>query len=174
MRAVLNALDAVSRFAGAFAVFLVVGIVALIVTEVLCRTLLNLSLSFAWEYSAYFLGVSIFCGAAFTLRTGGHVRVAFLTVSSNPLVARSVEFAATVFGIMVSGYVAYALTQFAWRAFETGSTSPTIDATPLVIPTTGLAFGSILLFLQMIARLIRLIINEPTEDQEAMRSYSVE
>lgn len=174
MRALLNALDAASRVAGAFAVLLVVGIVLLIVTEVVCRTLFNLSLSFAWEYSAYFLGIAIFCGAAFTLRTGGHVRVTFLTASKRPYVARTVEYIATIFGVVITFYMAYSLGLFAWRAFATGSTSPTIDAVPLVFPTSGLAIGAILMALQMVSRLIRLIIDEPTEDEAAMRSYSVE
>ena len=174
MRAVLKWIDLASRLAGALSVGLVVLIVVLILSEVVCRTLFNLSLSFAWEYSAYSLGAAIFCGAAFTLRTGGHVRVAFLTTSERPLVARSVEFFSTAFGVVVTFYLAFALTRFAWRAFETGSTSPTIDATPLAIPMSGLAIGAILLALQMLSRFIRLIIKVPPEDEVAMRSYSVE
>ncbi len=174
MHKVLGAIDAVSRFAGLVAVLLVTGIVTLIIIEIMCRTLFNLSLSFAWEYSAYFLGVSIFFGAAFTLRTGGHVRVAFLTASSRPLVARTVEYVATIFGVGVTGFLAVSLILFAWQTFVTGSTSPTIDAVPLVIPTTGMAVGATLLALQMMARLVRLLIRAETEDREAMRSYSVE
>ena len=77
---VLGGLDALSRVCGYVAAVLVVGVAALILTEVFCRTVLNMSLSFAWEYSAYFLAVSIFLAAAFTLRTrtGGHVRVMLL------------------------------------------------------------------------------------------------
>ena len=174
MRAILNGVDRLSQLAGLLAVLLVVAIVVLIITEIVCRTLLNLSLSFAWEYSAYFLGTAIFLGAAFTLRTGGHVRVAFLTTSRNPLVARTVEHLATVFGVCITVYLAWSMAFFAWRTFVTGSTSPTIDAVPLVYPTSALAFGAILLALQMIVRLIRLVIKDPPDDQEAMRSYSVE
>ncbi len=174
MRILLTAVDSVSRVAGVLAVLLVVGIVALIITEVLCRTLFNISLSFAWEYSAYFLGSAIFLGAAFTLRTGGQVRVAFLTTSRNPRVARTTEYLATIFGVAITCYLAYSMILFAWRTFVTGSTSPTIDAVPLVYPTSGLAIGAALLALQMIVRLIRLLIDEPPDDQDAMRSYSVE
>lgn len=171
---ILATVDAASRLAGAFSVLLVVGIAVLIITEVSCRYFLDLSLSFAWEYSAYFLGIAIFCGAAFTLRTGGHVRVSFLTAATPPAVTRIVELACTIFGLGVAGYLAYALTHFAWRSFATGSTSATIDATPLVIPQSGLALGAVLLAAQLAVRLIRLLLNQPPEDVTAMESYSVE
>ena len=174
MRAALIAVDRVSQLAGIVAVLLVVGIVALIIVEVLCRTFFNLSLSFAWEYSAYFLGTAIFFGAAFTLRTGGQVRVAFLTTSRNPHVARTSEFLATVFGVAITCYLAYSMVLFAWQTYVAGSTSFTVVAVPLIYPTSGLAIGAVLLALQMIVRLIRLLIGDPPDDREAMRSYSVE
>jgi len=166
--------DALSRLAGALSVLLVVGIAVLIVTEIVCRFAFNLSLSFAWEYSAYFLGIAIFCGAAFTLRTGGHVRVSFLTAATPAAATRIVELACTIFGVGVAGFLAYALSHFAWRSFVTGSTSATIDATPLVIPQSGLALGAILLAAQLVVRLARLLLNQPPEDATAMESYSVE
>ncbi len=174
MRAILSAVDAASRLAGVIAVLLVVGIVALIIAEVVCRSFFNISLSFAWEYSAYFLGAAIFLGAAFTLRTGGQVRVAFLTTSRNAHVARITEFVATVFGTAITCYLAWSLVLFAWRAWDAGSTSFTVVAVPLVYPTSALAVGAVLLALQMIVRLIRLVIGDPPDDREAMRSYSVE
>ena len=174
MRAALTAVDRVSQVAGIVAVLLVVGIVVLIIAEVICRTVFNISLSFAWEYSSYFLGTAIFLGAAFTLRTGGQVRVAFLITSRNPHVARISEFLATIFGVGITCYLAYSLVLFAWRTFVAGSTSFTVVAVPLVYPTSGLAIGATLLALQMIVRLIRLLIDDPPDDREAMRSYSVE
>lgn len=171
---VLAVVDGASRLAGAFSMLLIVGIAVLIITEVVCRFVFNLSLSFAWEYSAYFLGIAIFCGAAFTLRTGGHVRVSFLTTASSPFLTWVVELVCTLFGLGVASFIAYSLTQFAWRSYVTGSNSATIDATPLVIPQSGLALGAILLVLQLLVRLIRLLTNEPPEDQAAMESYSVE
>ncbi len=174
MRAVLTAVDRVSQLAGVLAVLLVVGIVVLIIVEVLCRTFFNISLSFAWECSAYFLGTAIFLGAAFTLRTGGQVRVAFLTTNRNPHVARTSEFLATVFGVGITCYLAYSMVLFAWQTFVSGSTSFTVVAVPLIYPTSGLAIGAVLLALQMIVRMIRLFIGDPPDDREAMRSYSVE
>ncbi len=159
MHGVLNAVDRLSRLAGFVAVLLV-----LIITEIICRTLFNLSLSFAWAYRSSFLGCAMFLGAAFTLRTGGHVRAAFLPTSRIPGVARTVEFPATIFGVGVTTCLAWA----------TGSFSPTTDEALLVCPTSGIATGAVLLALQMLVRLIRLVIGDEPDDREAMQSYSVE
>ena len=170
---VLGGLDALSRACGYVAAVLVVGIAALILTEVFCRTVLNISLSFAWEYSAYFLAVSIFLAAAFTLRTGGHVRVMLLSQSVPPRTAHWLDVLATLGGIVVAGWLAWSLAAFAWQSWATGSTSATIDETPLVIPQAAMAFGAVLLTLQLVARAIRLLAGDPPEDEEARREFGV-
>ena len=52
-----------SRACGYLAALLVLGIAGLILAEIFCRTVLNISLSFAWEYAAYCFAVSIFLAA---------------------------------------------------------------------------------------------------------------
>ena len=170
---VLGGLDALSRVCGYVAAVLVVGIAALILTEIFCRTVLNISLSFAWEYSAYFLAVSIFLAAAFTLRTGGHVRVMLLSQNVPPRTAHWLDLLATVAGAVIAGWLAWSLAGFAWRSWATGSTSATIDETPLVYPQGAMAFGAVLLALQLVARAIRLLAGEPPEDEEARRDFGV-
>lgn len=170
---VLGGLDALSRACGYFAALLVVGIVALILAEIFCRTVLNISLSFAWEYSAYFLAVSIFLAAAFTLRTGGHVRVMLLSQNVPPRTAHWLDVVATAGGTLIAGWLAWSLAAFAWRSWATGSTSATIDETPLVYPQAAMAFGATLLTLQLVARAIRLLAGEPPEDDEGRRDFGV-
>ena len=170
---ILGGLDALSRVCGYVAAVLVVGIAALILTEVFCRTVLNISLSFAWEYSAYFLAVSIFLAAAFTLRTGGHVRVMLLSQNVPPRTAHWLDFVATLGGVVIAGWLAWSLTAFAWKSWATGSTSATIDETPLVIPQGAMAFGAVLLALQLVARAIRLLAGDPPEDEAARREFGV-
>ena len=170
---VLAGLDALSRACGYVAAALVVGIAALILAEIFCRTVLNVSLSFAWEYSAYFLAVSIFLAAAFTLRTGGHVRVMLLSQNVPPRTAHRLDLLATAAGTAAAGWLAWSLAAFAWRSWATGSTSATIDETPLVYPQAAMAFGAALLTLQLAARMVRLLAGDPPEDEEARRDFGV-
>ena len=174
MRAALRIIDLVGYAAGAFAAILVFGIAGLIIAEVVARSGFGVSLTFAWEFAAYFLATSIFCGAAYTMRTGGHVRVALLKGALGETGNRIMDILATVAAVAASGFLAVSLILFAWRSFERGSVSPTIDQTPLVIPQAAIAFGAMLLALQLVARLIRLIIGEPPEDTAARETFSVE
>ena len=169
---VLAGIDALSRACGYAAAVLVLGIAALILAEIFCRTALNVSLSFAWEYAAYFFAVSIFLAAAFALRSGGYVRVMLLSQSVPRRLAYRLDVVATVAGTMVAGFLTWSLTSFAARSWVSGSTSPTIDETPLVYPQAAMAFGAALLTLQLVARAIRLFVGEPPEDEAAKQDFS--
>ena len=52
-----------------------------------------------------------------------------------------------------------------------GSTSATIDETPLVYPQAAMAFGAALLTLQLVARAVRLLVGEPPEDEAAKQDF---
>jgi len=163
MHQLFNFLDRLSLLLAALAALLTVSIGVMILGEVAARAIFNYSLSFAWEYSAYAMGVAMFCGAAFTLRTGGHIRVSLLSAHVSPQVARLIDIACTLFAIGIAGFITYALGQLAWGSYVAGSTSATISATPLVIPQGAITAGAGLLTAQLVARLAQLLMGEPTE-----------
>ena len=72
--AVLDTVDELSMGAWASA-FCILSILGLIVAEVLARNLINYSLYFAWEFSAYLMGAAFLLGAAYALRAGAQIRV---------------------------------------------------------------------------------------------------
>lgn len=161
----LAATDAIAKLLGGISAVLTVAIVAMILSEVAARALFNYSLSFAWEYSAYCMAVAMFCGAAFTLRTGGHIRVSLLASSVPPRTAHIIDMACTVLAIVIAGYLSMALIEHAVRSYQSGSVSATISATPLVVPQAAIALGATFLTIQLVARLLRLTITlEEPED----------
>ena len=48
----LRLIDTVSRYAGYAAALMICGIAALVLTEIVCRNVFNISLTFAWDFSA--------------------------------------------------------------------------------------------------------------------------
>ena len=108
------------------------------------------------------------------MHTGGHVRVALFRGLLNDRGNHYMDLIATVIGTAAVLFLTYSLVLFAWRSFIRGSVSPTIDATPLVIPQAAIAFGATLFSLQLLARLVRLLRNEPPEDEAARDSFTVE
>lgn len=171
---ILKAVETVSGWAGAMAAVLIFGIAVLIAAEIACRAFLGISLSFAWEYSGYFLATSIFFGAAYTMHTGGHVRLALFRDLLDERMNRAMDLLATSVGALVAFVISYSLILFAWRSFIRGSVSPTVDATPLVIPQAAVAFGATLLALQLLVRTLRLVRREPPEDEAAREKFTVD
>ena len=164
MRNALNFFDLMSKALGGCAAVLTVSIAVVIITEIGARSIFNYSFSFAWEYSAYAMGIAMFCGMAFTLRTAGHIRVSLLSSALSKISAYIVDVLCTIAGIVFSGFISFALCQLAWGSFVSGSTSPSVTATPLIIPQGLIALGAVMLTLQFVGRFIRLIIGDEPED----------
>ncbi len=172
MRSLMALLDLVSTVLAAFAAALTLSIAVVIISEIVARSVFNYSFSFAWEYSAYAMGAAMFGGMAFTLRTGGHIRVSLLASALPKGVAKAVDVLCTLVAIGFSGFISKALVELAWKSYLSGSTAPSITATPLVIPQGLIALGALLLTLQFVARLVRLLIGEEPEDTST--SYQAE
>jgi len=130
MTKILDFVDAISKWFAAVAAVLMVSIAVMILSEITARSLFNYSLSFAWEYSAYAMGTSMFFGLAYTLRTGGHIRVSLLAASIPPRAAYWVDVVCTLFGLGIIVFITVAIGQLAWRSYLAGSVSSTISETP--------------------------------------------
>jgi TRAP-type C4-dicarboxylate transport system permease small subunit len=172
MRRVLTAIDWLSRFAAILASVMMVAIMVMMLGEIVAR-LFRSTLSFAWEYGAYLNGAIFFLAAAYTARTAGHIRVSWTTLLPPPLI-RVLELAATSVACSVSALLAVSLTIYAYESYAGWIRSDTITATPLVFPKGALAFGAILLTLQLTARLIRVILGDVAEVPEASETARFE
>jgi len=173
MTSLLSICDRASRYLAEISALLVGAIAVFILAEIVARSLFNISLSFAWEYSAYCMAVSVFCGAAYTLHTAGHVRVSILSQNVPPRVAWLVDLGATLAGVAIVGFIAWALCGLAIQSGVNNSRSATPLEVPLVVPQAAMALGSVLLLLQVLVRLVRLLTGQPTEAHPDS-DYSVE
>ena len=122
----------------------------------------------AWEYSSYLMAVTFTFGAALTLRAGGHIRVKVLLGAVGPRGLMLLEMLSTLIGTVFAGFFFVAMTEFAWRAFRTDDRSLASD-TPLWIPQACVAFGALLLVLQLVARLGQLALGETPENRDIIR-----
>ncbi|HJQ58422.1 MAG TPA: TRAP transporter small permease [Vineibacter sp.] len=170
----LDRIDALS-LAGAWAsAACVCSILVLIVAEVAARNLLNLSLDFAWEFSAFFMGAAFLLGAGYTLRAGAQIRVNVLLENVPRPLARALDIVATICGIAICAYLAFGLSQMAWLSWERNSRTDKASELPLWIPQAAMALGALLLTLQILARLGRLARREPAEDSRLRQGQDIE
>ena len=153
-RACLRFSDILASLGAGVAAIFLSSIPILVVAEILARALFGRTVGISWEYSTYFMALVFLFGAAYTLRTGGHIRISVLPLRTRPLAASAVELIASVIGAAISIFLAAALTDLSWQAYSREITSATPEQTPLVYPMTGAAIGAWLLSLQMFARII--------------------
>lgn len=172
MRRMLSAIDWLSQAAAVLAAGMMVAIMVMMLGEIFAR-MFRRTLSFAWEYGAFLNGAIFFLAAAYTTRTGGHIRVDWVARLPAPLL-RVIEFTVTLVACALSGLLTFSLTRYAYESYAGWVRSDTITSTPLVYPKGALALGALLLTLQLAARLARIVIGEPTETAEAADSAGFE
>ena len=161
---VLNAIDGLSMWGAWASAACIASILGLIVAEVVSRNLFNISLYFAWEFSAYLMGAAFLMGAAYALRAGAQIRVNVLLENVPKPVARFFDLFSTVCGIAIAAYLTWALGEMTWFSWMRESRSPEKSEILRWITQFPLALGSLLFTLQAIARLGRLLRGEPGDD----------
>lgn len=158
--AFLRQTDRLAIWAAALAAACLLLMAVLMMGEVIARSAFTQSLIFSWEFSGYLMGATFLFGAAYTLRSGGHVRVSLLAEHVSAKIARGLDYFCTLVGIVVTAYILYALSDLTLSSYQRDIVSFTPTQTPLIIPQGVLALGGLLLFLQMVARMIRLLRSE--------------
>lgn len=159
LRAVLDAIDRLSRLDGWIGGGCLLTLTTLMLCEVGTRFLSNFSdffpasISIAWEYSSYLMAAAFTFGAAMTLRAGGHIRVMLLIGNAPPRLRQPLEIVAALFGLLFMTFLTYAMIRFCWGSYSRGQTSISSD-TPIWIPQAAVTFGMLLLTLQFLARTI--------------------
>lgn len=163
MSAIESAIDALARVCAWVAVASLVAIVVMLTAEIGSRLLTGASIPIAWEYSSYLLGLLIFTSLGWTLRTGGHIRVALVRDFLPAGWARLLEILAAAYGTVLSSALALALVMLAWDSWVGGSRSFSIAETLLAPPQAAMAAGAWVFALQMVLRLLLALVGRPLE-----------
>lgn len=95
-----------------------------------------------------------------------------LTTSTATRRGLALELFATVLGLLTAAVVAWGLTELAIDSGLKWRTSSTINEVPLVYPQGAIAFGAVLLVLQIALRLVRLLLGRPPD--VISKEYTVE
>ncbi len=166
----LVAIDKVARLDGWLGALCLATLCFLMIVGIVVRTLSTLvswapkDIPIAWEYSSYLMAVTFTFGAALTLRAGGHIRVRLLLANASPSGVRILEGISAAAGLAFATFFSMAMVHFSYRAYVTDERS-LASSTPLWIPQAFVAFGAVLLALQLLARLGQVCLGEPVEDR---------
>ena len=149
---------------GAWVAALACAILALVlIIEVIVTSSFSWSQPWAVEYTAYLTALTLFGGAGYALRHSAHIRVAVAPNYLPAPFARAVDLACTVAALVITVILSYGLIELAWRSHVRNSRSYFTMQTPLAIPQALLAASIVLLALALLARALRILINEPPD-----------
>jgi TRAP-type C4-dicarboxylate transport system permease small subunit len=157
MRQLVQLASLLSSIAAALAAAALVCIVLLVIAEIVSRSIFNSSILFAVEWATYMQAALILCGAGYTLRTGGHIRVSLSFELLPAKITRGIDLVATAIAIWISGFLAYAMTDLAFDALIDRTLSAWPSQTPLFIPQLAAAVGAVALFVELLGRLLSLL-----------------
>ncbi len=147
-------LDTLYGAAGLLAGLSTVGVLLSVLAAIVARQL-GMNIPGTDAYAGYFMAAAGFLALASTFKHGEHIRVTLVLNALQPANRRRLDIAALAVATVLAAAFAFfsiKLTHDSW-AYNDISTSN--DATPLWIPQTAMAVGTVLFFIALLDELIR-------------------
>ena len=155
LRYTRRVLDAVYLAAAVLAALCLAAIALLILAQVVGRWF-GLLLPSAEEFAGFLMAASTFLALAWTLRTGGHIRVNILVRHLAPRARHWQEVLACTVLLALSATLTWSAIAFVRESFAFGDVSSGYIAVPLWIPQLPMATGLAILTLALADDLLSL------------------
>lgn len=151
----------------ALAMLLLVYMVFHVTLEIILRAFFDSSTFTMDEYVGYAVGAMTFLALSDTFRARRHIRVNLLLIRLKGRVADAVEAFCILLTFAVSTFLAGFIWRMLARDFERGSTSPTVNQTPLWLIDAVIFAGLVLFLIQLTAAFFQTFIYgyQPEADQ---------
>ena len=139
-----------------------VGIVAFVLIQIVARPL-GLVVSWSAEFAGYAMAASSFMGLAYTLNTGGHIRVNLLADRLPQSGQRWLERLCLLMASGIVGFFAWYCASMTYDSYQFNEMGQGIIAVPLWMPQLWMALGVACLWLALVDNLITHLMNETTQ-----------
>lgn len=150
--------DRLSKAGGVLAGILMLIGVTMVLTEIVLRTLFNMTLYITEEYTGYLMVGITFLALAYTLRERGHIRMTFLHSALKGKARTALDIYTFAFGMAFFSIVTWTTAGFFWDSVVSHSRSMQVSATYLAIPQFFMPLGSFIMTLQFAAEMCRSIV----------------
>jgi TRAP-type C4-dicarboxylate transport system permease small subunit len=140
--------------------FLIIVLVALIMTEIILRAFFNTSTMLADEYSGY-LYLAIVCfGLGYTFLRDGHIRITFMTAKLSNKASSFVDVFAGVMTLGVLIFALYRTVLLAYDAYVFEVRSEAVSATPIYLTQLALPLGLCLFIVAVVAYILERLFHD--------------
>ncbi len=142
--------------AGAFfsAIFMAL-IVILIMVEIILRAGFNASTLVAAEFSGYFLVVVVVLGFGYTLQHKAHIRITLVWDRLSARWKKIFDVIVASTSLIITLYALIYSVRMVYDTYSLGMREDSLVETPLWIPQAVIPVGLLMLFLQLVAFILR-------------------
>ena len=147
-------LDGLYGAAGLLAGLCTIGVLASVLASILGRQL-SFNIPGTDAYAGYFMAAAGFLALASTFKHGEHIRVTLLLNSLAPAGSRRLDLFALTVGCLLAAAFAFFSVKLTYDSWVFNDISTSNDATPLWIPQTTMAVGTILFLVALVDELVR-------------------
>lgn len=162
MQHVLSLIDRLSRGAETLCVVLIFGYCLLMLTEVFARSQAS-SFSFTWEFSQYAMAALFALASGPAIRTGVHVRISLVSEALPDRSKKWLDVAANAVALIIVALIIEAAWTKAYTSYDRNILATSVTRSPLWIPQAFILWGMIQLWLDLFARLVRRLTDQPYE-----------
>ncbi len=159
MQKIIQVCDYISNAGGMLSGIMMIVGVLLVLIEIILRTMFNMTLYIAEEYSGYLMAAMTFLGLAYTLKEKGHIRMVFLHTVLTGRARILLDIYAYAIGLVFCLLLTLTTFEFFWDSVISNSRSMQISETYLAIPQFFLPLGSCLMALQFAAEILRSVLH---------------
>lgn len=158
MRSFIRFIESLSEvLSGRLQAWIVFFLMVLVLVDVTSRYVLRNPLSIAEEFGGYLL-VAITCmGLAFAWKHESHVRVEFLVNKLPPQIRQWLRLFTVVLAFTFTVFMVLACYELVSFSFMFGTRSGSWLRTPIAWPQIPMLIGAFLIFLQLIAEIVKII-----------------
>jgi len=150
---VRRALDATYNAAGVLAALFLVGTLSMVIVGIAGR-LLDFHVPGTDAYAGYCMAGAGFLALAHTLKRGEHIRVTLILERLTGKAHRALTLWAFGAGAMLALLFAYYSIRLAYQSYDFHDISTANDATPLWLPQSLMAIGTLVFAVAMIDELV--------------------
>ena len=149
-----SVLDWVYAACGAVAAFFLVGILIIVSAQMLARWS-GLTFPGGTDYAGYCMAAASFFGFCYALNGGSHIRVSILLVTLGRHRRWAEIWCLTIASMLSILWAQYAI-KATYLSYRLNDISQGQDATPMWIPQTAMAVGSVIFAISLIDNLVRI------------------
>ena len=155
-----DVIDRIDMFSAYLAAAGLAAMSGIVFWEVLIRSLFTRSTLIADEIASYMLAMLCFFALGYTLRTEGHIRVTLFFHRFSATARKWIEVVFVLIAMVALIFFTQWLFELVVQSYVTKIDSQSQIETPLWIPQSVLVYGTVVLGLALLSRLIRLLRNE--------------